>query len=64
MEAAMNLTVNSKAARLVGALDQLAKVQEAFEAGEVEYPALRDAFDAVAEAKAETGLEWKLELVA
>jgi hypothetical protein len=48
----------------VGALDQLAKVQEAFEAGEVEYPALRDAFDAVAEAKAETGLEWKLELVA
>lgn len=59
----MNLTVNSKAARLKGAVDQLADIQVKYEAGEVEYAALRDAFDVVAQAKAETGLDWRLELV-
>lgn len=59
----MNLAMDSKYARLVGKVEELAKVQAAFEAGEVEYAALRDAFDAVAEAKAAAGVEMRLELV-
>lgn len=60
----MNLAVDSKAARLKGAVDQLADIQAKYMAGEVKYTELAKAFDAVAQAKADTGLEWKLELVA
>lgn len=59
----MELAADSAYDRLVGTVEQLAKVQAAWEAGEVAYPELRAAFDAVAAAKAEAGVDVKLELV-
>lgn len=57
----MNLATNSKMARLMGAVDQLAEASAKYEAGEIDHRELRRAYDAVAQAQAETGLKWKLE---
>lgn len=56
----MDLALNSKATRLAGAVDQLAATHARYMAGEVMYGELAKAFDAVAEAKADTGTEWLL----
>lgn len=55
------LARNDKVARLMGAVDQLAEASARYEAGEINHRELRKAFDAVAAAKAATGLDWRLE---